>query len=802
LNEAADENGVVLAHLPAGPTQRRIAFGVSLALLAAGAIAVPFGRVQLPSSNAFAPIFNTFICFVDLITWFLLISEFNVVRSRGLLVLASGYLFAAAMAVPQLLTFPGVFTGTGLLGAGVQTTLWLGLWGLTGYPLAVIFYAVMKKEPEALVSHNSTRTAAAASVAVVIAIVLALTWIATAKESYLPTLLPSRSQSPTDLQYVGMLLLLLTAIALLLLWFRWRSVLDLWLMVAMCAWLAQGIATWIHTGGRFSLSFYAGRTLFAISSTVLLVVLLMQTMNLYVRLAASLVALRRLSAEKLQRSEAYLSEAQRLSHTGSFGWSLRSGQIYWSEETYNIFQYDRAVMPRLALVLQRVHPDDRALVQEAIDRASEAWANLDFEHRLLMPDGSVKYLHVLARASEPSSGTLEYFGAVTDVTPAKQAEETLRKSEAYLAEAQRLSHTGSWAWAPATGDISYWSEECYRVQGFDPYGGLPRFETFFQRVHPEDQPGTATKLERATREREEFEMDYRIVHPSGEVRDIHVVGHPVITSSGDLAEFVGTVIDVTERKRADEQRERLRQTQTDLAHINRVATMGELTASVAHEVNQPIAAAVTDANTCMRWLARDQPDLEEARAAAMRVVKDATRAAEIISRIRLLFNKGTPERELVDVNEIIGEMIFLLRSEAIRYNIAVRTELAADLPQVMADRVQLQQVLMNLMINGIDAMKDVEGARELAINSERADDERLLVSVSDTGVGLPPQQADQIFNTFVTTKPHGTGMGLPISRSIVESHGGRLWAAPNSPRGANFYFMLPLTPRYLNDEYR
>jgi signal transduction histidine kinase len=168
----------------------------------------------------------------------------------------------------------------------------------------------------------------------------------------------------------------------------------------------------------------------------------------------------------------------------------------------------------------------------------------------------------------------------------------------------------------------------------------------------------------------------------------------------------------------------------------------------------------------------------------------------------LLFNKGTPERELVDVNEIIGEMIFLLRSEAIRYNIAVRTELAADLPQVMADRVQLQQVLMNLMINGIDAMKDVEGARELAINSERADDERLLVSVSDTGVGLPPQQADQIFNTFVTTKPHGTGMGLPISRSIVESHGGRLWAAPNSPRGANFYFMLPLTPRYLNDEYR
>ena len=229
----------------------------------------------------------------------------------------------------------------------------------------------------------------------------------------------------------------------------------------------------------------------------------------------------------------------------------------------------------------------------------------------------------------------------------------------------------------------------------------------------------------------------------------------------------------------------------DLAHVNRVTTMGELTASLAHEVNQPIAAAVTDANTCLRWLTRDQPDLEEAREAASRVVKDATRAAEIISRIRLLFKKGTPQRELVDVNEVIREMIVLLRSEATRYSISVRTELAADLPQVMGDRVQLQQVLMNLMINGIDAMKEVDGTRELAIKSQRAEDEQLMVSVSDTGVGLPPQQADQIFNAFFTTKPHGTGMGLRISRSIVESHGGRLWAADNSPRGASFHLTLP-----------
>ncbi len=243
-----------------------------------------------------------------------------------------------------------------------------------------------------------------------------------------------------------------------------------------------------------------------------------------------------------------------------------------------------------------------------------------------------------------------------------------------------------------------------------------------------------------------------------------------------------------ERKHAEEAR---REAQAELARVSRVTTMGELTASLAHEVNQPIAAAVTNANTCLRWLTRDRPDVEEARAAAMRIVKDGTRAAEIVKRIRLLFKKSTPQRELVDVNEAIREMIVLLRSEATRYKITVRMELAADLPGIMGDRVQLQQVLMNLIVNSIDAMKEVDGARELTVKSQRTKKEEVLVSVCDTGVGLPPQQADQIFNAFFTTKAHGTGMGLRISRSIVESLGGRLWAADNSPRGASFHFALP-----------
>jgi PAS domain S-box-containing protein len=418
------------------------------------------------------------------------------------------------------------------------------------------------------------------------------------------------------------------------------------------------------------------------------------------------------SNEALRRSDAYLAEAQRLSHAGSFGWNVSSGEIYWC--------------------------------------------------------------------------------TMVDVTERKRAEETLRESEAYLAEAQRLSQTGSWAWVPATGEIRYCSEECYRVLGIDPQGGQPRFETLFERIHPEDQPRIAKALERATRERVEFEVNDRVVYPGGEIRDVHVVGHPILSPSGDLVEFVGTLMDVTERKRAEEERERLRQVQDDLAHLSRVATMGELTASLAHEIRQPIAAATTDARTCLRWLGREQPEVAEAREAAARTVKDVTRAAEIIGRISALFKKGAPQRELVDVDELIREMFVLLRSEANRCSISIRTQLAPDLPKVMADPVQLQQVFMNLMLNGIDAMKGTTDGGELTIKSE-AGDGQLLISVSDTGMGFPPEQADQLFRAFVTTKDKGTGMGLPISRSIIESHGGRLWAASASGRGATFHFTLPVT---------
>jgi PAS domain S-box-containing protein len=268
---------------------------------------------------------------------------------------------------------------------------------------------------------------------------------------------------------------------------------------------------------------------------------------------------------------------------------------------------------------------------------------------------------------------------------------------------------------------------------------------------------------------------------------------PVLVAAtviGDArSETLAFVLDLTERKRAEEERERLRQAQADLAYMSRVITVGELAASLAHEIKQPIAAAVMNARTCARWLQRDVPDIAEACEAASRIVKDTTRAAEIIDRVRSLYRRGTPQRELVDLNEIVREMIVLLHDEANRYSIPIRTELTPSLPKVMADRVQLQQVLMNLMLNGIEAMKDTSG--ELTVTSKRTEDGQLVISVSDSGIGLPQEQPDRIFQAFFTTKSQGTGMGLSISRTIVESHGGRLWASANMGGGATFHFSLP-----------
>lgn len=371
----------------------------------------------------------------------------------------------------------------------------------------------------------------------------------------------------------------------------------------------------------------------------------------------------------------------------------------------------------------------------------------------------------------------------------KMTQDKLQRSESYLAEAERLTHTGSWGYNPATAKTTYWSEEIFRIFELDPKRGIPPYDETQRIVHPEDRAGLSEVAQKAFSIKADFTADFRIVLTGGTVKHLHVIWHPILDENGDLIEYRGTAADVTERKRAEKERERLRQVEEDLAHINRVSMMGELAASLAHEIKQPIAAAVNDARTCLRWLRRETPDVAEACETASRIVNAATRAANLIDRVRSLYKRETPQRELVEVNDIIRDMIALLYDKAYQHSIAIHTDFAAGLPAIAADRVQLQQVLMNLILNGIEAMKEASG--RLTITSGSTDDGELLVSVSDSGTGLPVAGSERIFEAFFTTKPQGTGMGLSISRRIIESHGGRLWATSGPTGGATFHFTLP-----------
>lgn len=415
----------------------------------------------------------------------------------------------------------------------------------------------------------------------------------------------------------------------------------------------------------------------------------------------------------------------------------------------------------------------------------------DFELARPGPDGGKRYVSVSGLPVFDDIGRFTgYRGVGRHITERKKAEEALRRSEAYLAEAQRLSNSGAYAFN-ATGS-KYWSEELYRIWGFDPSQGIPSREIWQQRLHPDDRDSFLEKYQAGPGQKREYAIDYRIVLPDGTIKHLRSIGRPSYTAAGEFIEVVGTTIDVTERKQAEAERERVRQLETDLAHLNRLGVMGELTASLAHEILHPIATARNNARAGMRFLEMSPPNLGEVMEALACVVKDADRAKDIVGRIRDHIKKSPPRKELFDVNAAIDEVIVMVRHAIDRSGVAVSTDLKAGLMSVNGDRVQLQQVVLNLILNAVEAMSSAgEGPRELSISTDPTDNSGILVAVRDSGPGIGPEHLDLVFKPFHTTKPSGMGMGLSICQSIIAAHGGRLWAEANPARGAVFQFTLP-----------
>ena len=651
--------------------------------------------------------------------------------------------------------------------------------------------------------------------------------------------------------------------------------------------------------------------------------------KLVVLIACEDITERKQTENALRQSEAYLAQAQEISRTGSFGWNPTTGELIWSQETFRIFQCDPATKPTIPFVFERIHPEDRDTVRTAIEQATRDGRDFDHQHRLLLPDGSVKHVHGQARATTDGRGRLEFVGVIADVTAAREAERNLRRSEAYLAEAQHLSHTSSWAWDIRRGDFLYRSAELYRLFGFDPDDPAATTQAILARIDPEDVPRLSDLHHQIMREKKtaQFEFDFRIELPDGTIKHAHSVAHPVLDRTGELVEFVGTHMDVTEQHNAREKLEKamialreseqrfrdyaetasdwlwetgpdhrfarllehtkatgvgvsgvigqfrwdiasdlesepekwrqhramldahlpfrdleyrrvdpmgapiyirtsgkpffdangaflgyrgvstdvtaivraeqaeqaLREAQAELAHVTRVTSLGELTTTIGHEINQPLAAILANAEACRSWLDRAPPDLAAARRSVEWIVEDGNRTSEVIRRVRALSKKDDIESGPLDINVVLREALPLVSRELASQNVAVRMELAPDLPLISGDRVQLQQVIINLVLNAIEAMQSVtDRPRELLIRS--AQDERgVVVTVTDCGVGFAEENVERMFSPFFTTKPSGMGLGLSICRSIVESHGGRLSVVRKEGPGATFQFTLPLS---------
>jgi PAS domain S-box-containing protein len=433
-----------------------------------------------------------------------------------------------------------------------------------------------------------------------------------------------------------------------------------------------------------------------------------------------------------------------------------------------------------------VHPDDSEAAQRMWSECLASGRHFQMELRFMRADGEYRW-HLVRRVPlhDDQGKLVKWYSVGFDIEDQKRAEAALRRSEAHASEAQRLSQTGSFGWRMTDGK-TIWSKETYRILGYDK-SVKPSVDLVFARVHPDDLQVVQHQLDLANQGQRNFDFEHRLLMPDGQVKDLHVRAHRVTFGTGP-EEIVGALMDITQAKRAHEA---LNEAQAELAHATRVTTLGELTASIAHEVNQPLAGIVINAEASLRWLAREPAQTEEAHRAIERIIRDAERASGVVRRIRALSKKAAPEMTRLDIGDIINDAMQLVQRELISHRVTLRLDLMPALPAVLGDRVQLQQVIINLAINGIEAMANVaEQQRQLMIRTRDLGGE-VLVAVQDAGIGIAPENANRLFSAFYTTKSSGMGMGLSICRSIIEAHRGRIWASNNEGPGATIQFAMP-----------
>jgi PAS domain S-box-containing protein len=826
LHRGNGQTPISLAYLPPTERQTRSTLVGAVALLLVFAALTPFSAIRLRQFNGFIPALDATIFITEFLTAGILFAHFSATRSRALLVLACGYLFSALMVVVHGLTFPDAFSPTRDPIGSSHFNLSIYLFWHLGLPVTLFAYIRVrdKDRGEATANAPTLLVLIWSIVGVLFAVACAVSFAMAGALLFPPSPNNFNPFIYPAAPWLINITMLIGAVALFAMWAFRRSVLDQWLMIVLLASLVEleitGHLGWIHPfvqspglGSRFTLGFYTGRVLFSlVTSTLVLTVLLAETSRLYADVARA-----NMLTDILKASQAL------------------SGEIELP-----------SLIERLMTVVLRYTGADRALLIlphhnryriEAEARMEGDDAVLQFPHDPAMPETIIRQVIegqapvILDDAAKPNpfsedpyldlrrprsilclplvrQGVLGgLFYLETRLTPQAFTPERARLLELLAAQASislenaalyddlklqvGLLHNlpvSAWTLRPdGTPDFvnQVWLE--FSGQTLDFVRSHP--EAWMTAVHPEDRKIAAKTFWEGVHSGQGFAFETRSLRAQDEMYRWHLNQAVVLRDSeGKVLKFVGTTTDIDDQKRTEEA---LRQVQSDLARINRMTTMGELAASLAHEISQPISGAITNTHVCLRRLGQDKPNLDEVRAAVTRIARDAQRAAEIIERIRSQFQKGSPKREPLAVSEIIGETIALLRDQAVRYNISVRTELAPDLPLIVGDRVQLQQVAMNLIVNSIEAMKDVDGIREMIIKAQRSEDEHLLVSVSDTGMGFSPHLAEQIFDPFFTTKPNGTGMGLRISRSIVESHGGRMWAVGTPKRGATFRLILP-----------